>query len=132
MSLPEWKRHELAEAYRAEAVAAARDMIARLGTGKTERTTEGSFIQRSDSVSMNDLHRRAEQEWLAPTVWAGAIRTHGAAAIALVGSPDEIAAAIAAALIGVGRGSDAIDVMAAPATKASEPGLAAAANALAA
>ena len=43
---------------------------------------------------MNDLHRRAEEEWLAPTLWTGAVRTHGAAGIALVGSPEEIAAAI--------------------------------------
>ena len=43
---------------------------------------------------MNDLYRRAEEEWLAPTLWAGAVRTHGAAAIALVGSSEEVAAAI--------------------------------------
>lgn len=84
----------IARPTRAEAVAAARNLIERLGTGRTERTTEGSFIQRSDSVSMTDLYRRAEEEWLAPTLWAGAVRTHGAAALALVGSPDEIAAVI--------------------------------------
>jgi cobalt-precorrin 5A hydrolase len=62
-------------------------------------------------------------------------KTMGAVIVAGIGcrrgaSGEEIAAAVAAALIGVGRGSDAIDLMAAPATKASEPGLAAAANAL--
>jgi alkanesulfonate monooxygenase len=84
----------IARPTRGEAVAAARELIARLGPGASERTGEGGFIRRSDSVSMNDLYCRAEQEWLAPTLWAGAVRTHGAAAIALVGSPEEIAAAI--------------------------------------
>jgi alkanesulfonate monooxygenase len=84
----------IARPTREEARAAARELIEHIGTGALERTVEGGFIHRSDSVSMNDLYRRAEEEWLAPTLWTGAVRTHGAAAIALVGSPEEVAAAI--------------------------------------
>jgi alkanesulfonate monooxygenase len=84
----------IARKTRDEAIAAANELVGRLGTAGSERTVERSFIHRSDSVSMNDLYRRADQEWLAPALWAGAVRTHGAAAIALVGSYEEVAAAI--------------------------------------
>jgi alkanesulfonate monooxygenase len=65
-----------------------------LGGGGPERQVERSFIERSDSVSMHDLYRRAEDEWLSPTVWAGSVRSHGAASIALVGSAEEVAGAL--------------------------------------
>jgi alkanesulfonate monooxygenase len=84
----------IARPTRAEAVDAATALIGRLGPGDSERAVEGSFITRSDSVSMRDLYCRADQEWLSPTVWTGAVRSHGAAAVALVGSPEEIAGAI--------------------------------------
>ncbi len=84
----------IARPTREEAVTAASELVERLGSGQSERKVEGAFIRKSDSVSMNDLYQRAEEEWLAPSLWAGAVRTHGAAAIALVGSPEEIAAAI--------------------------------------
>lgn len=84
----------IARPTREEAVTAASELVERLGPGQSERHVEGAFIRKSDSVSMNDLYQRAEEEWLAPSLWAGAVRTHGAAAIALVGSPEEIAAAI--------------------------------------
>ncbi len=58
------------------------------------RHAERSFVQRSDSVSIRDTYHRAAHDWLGPALWAGAVRTHGAPAIALVGSPQEIAAAI--------------------------------------
>jgi alkanesulfonate monooxygenase len=77
-----------------EAVAAANELIGRLGMAEPERGMEQDFIHRCDSVTMRDLYRRAEQEWLGPALWAGAVRTHGAASIALVGSPEEVAAAI--------------------------------------
>src|SRR5262249_21985296 len=79
---------------REEAVAAARQLVEKLGMGVSERTVEADFIRRSDSFSMKDLYRRAEEQWLAPTLWAGAVRTQSPAAIALVGSPEEVAAAI--------------------------------------
>ena len=84
----------IARPTREEAVAAARDLVEVLGPGESARKVEGGFIRRSDSVSMNDLYQRAQEEWLAPTLWAGAVRTQGAAAIALVGSPEAIATAI--------------------------------------
>jgi alkanesulfonate monooxygenase len=79
---------------RAEAIAASRELLERLGQGNSERKVESSFIERSDSVSMRDLHRRADQEWLSDCLWTGAVRTHGAAAIALVGSAEEVAQAL--------------------------------------
>jgi alkanesulfonate monooxygenase len=33
-------------------------------------------------------------EWLTPVLWTGLVRSHGAPAVALVGSPDEIADAL--------------------------------------
>ncbi len=84
----------IARPTREEAVAVARELVDGLGPDGSERKVEGGFIRRSDSVSMNDLYQRAQEEWLAPTLWAGAVRTHGAAAIALVGSPEAIATAI--------------------------------------
>jgi alkanesulfonate monooxygenase len=84
----------IARPTREEAVAAAHALVDGLGPGESERKVEGGFIRRSDSVSMNDLYQRAREEWLAPTLWAGAVRTHGAAAIALVGSPEAVATAI--------------------------------------
>ncbi len=77
-----------------EAVAAAYDLVGGMQTGDPVRRVEQHFIQRSDSVSMHDLYRRAEQDWLGPALWAGAVRTHGTPAIALVGSPEEVATAI--------------------------------------
>jgi alkanesulfonate monooxygenase len=84
----------IARPTRDEAVRAAHALIEDLGSGEPERLAEQGFIRRSDSVSMRDLHRRASEEWLAPSLWTGAVRTHGAAAIALVGAPEEIARAI--------------------------------------
>jgi alkanesulfonate monooxygenase len=77
-----------------EAVAAAHELVERLGPGGSDKSVERTFIRRSDSVSMNDLYRRADREWLAPALWTGAVRTHGAAAIALVGSTEEVATAL--------------------------------------
>jgi alkanesulfonate monooxygenase len=77
-----------------EAVASAYNLIGGLGTVGTEGRMEQRFIQRSDSVSIRDTYQRAERDWLGPALWAGAVRTHGTPAIALVGSPEEVAAAI--------------------------------------
>jgi alkanesulfonate monooxygenase len=43
---------------------------------------------------MKSMHELADKEWLTQCLWTGAIRSHGAAAAALVGSPEEVAAAI--------------------------------------
>jgi alkanesulfonate monooxygenase len=84
----------IARPTRAEAVDAAHALISRLGPGGTEKTVEGTFIRRSDSVSMRALYRRSDDEWLSPTLWTGAVKTYGAAAIALVGSAAEVAEAL--------------------------------------
>ncbi|MGH3326934.1 MAG: LLM class flavin-dependent oxidoreductase [Streptomycetales bacterium] len=76
---------------REEAIEAAYDRVA----GRdTDREREQTFVRGSDSVSINNLYRLAKTEWLTPYLWAGAVRTHGPAAVALVGSPDDIAAAL--------------------------------------
>src|SRR5262249_38891233 len=53
-----------------EAVAAAYELIGRLGTADPERRVEQDFIRRSDSVTMRDLYRRAAQDWLSSALWA--------------------------------------------------------------
>jgi alkanesulfonate monooxygenase len=55
------------------------------------------FAQKTDSVayrSTYELAEKSESDWLTPCLWAGAIPHLGSAAIALVGTPDEIATAI--------------------------------------
>jgi alkanesulfonate monooxygenase len=45
-------------------------------------------------VCFNKLFELAKTEWLTPYLWTGAVRSHGAPAVALVGSASEIASAI--------------------------------------
>ncbi|MBR0774225.1 LLM class flavin-dependent oxidoreductase [Bradyrhizobium diazoefficiens] len=60
-----------------------------------DRSLEGNFIARSDSVSFKAMHDDAARvEWLTPALWTGLVPSHGAPAVALVGSADEIAAAL--------------------------------------
>jgi alkanesulfonate monooxygenase len=60
-----------------------------------DRQLERDFIARSDSTSFKAMYEVAKTtEWLTPTLWTGLVRSHGAPAIALVGSADEIAAAL--------------------------------------
>jgi alkanesulfonate monooxygenase len=69
----------------------------RAGADRTvpERHLERNFIARSDSTSFKALYQASETtEWLTPVLWTGLVRSHGAPAIALVGSADEIAAAL--------------------------------------
>ena len=49
---------------------------------------------KSDSVSICETYTLAENEWLNPWLWTGAVRTHGAPAVALVGSYQEVAQAL--------------------------------------
>jgi len=76
-----------------EAVDAARALIAGLDPAKREKEQEREFTKSSDSVSLRQIYEMAEQEWPAPWLWTGAVRTHGGAAIAIVGNPDEVASA---------------------------------------
>jgi len=60
-----------------------------------DRQLERNFIARSDSTSFKALYDVSETtEWLTPVLWTGLVRSHGAPAIALVGSADDIAAAL--------------------------------------
>jgi alkanesulfonate monooxygenase len=79
---------------RAEAIDAAHALASSAGTEFDDKGRESEFVKRSDSHSMKAVHEMANEEWLSRCLWTGAVRSHGAAAIALVGAPDEIAAAI--------------------------------------
>jgi len=78
----------------AEAVSAAHALAAQAGNQIDDRGIETDFIKRSDSVCFNRLFELAETEWLNSYLWTGAVRSHGAPAVALVGSASEIASAI--------------------------------------
>ncbi len=75
---------------RTEAVRAASALI----EGKDGSGKEKGFVHSSDSVSMKATFDLAEVEWLTPCLWTGAIRAYGATAIALVGTPEEVASAL--------------------------------------
>jgi alkanesulfonate monooxygenase len=80
---------------KAEAVAAAEAMLERLGN--RPRQTHRAFRERSDSVAFTSMLGRAEaaeDPWLSPHLWAGAVPFLGAPAVALVGSPEDIATAL--------------------------------------
>jgi alkanesulfonate monooxygenase len=61
-------------------------------TAKSAR--EKAFVQDSDAVSIRDIFAQAEHEWLTPWLWMGAVRIHGTTAMALVGTPQEVATGI--------------------------------------
>jgi alkanesulfonate monooxygenase len=80
-----------------EAVAAAEATVERLGA--RPRQTHQAFRQKSDSVaftSMLGLAEASESPWLTPYLWTGAVPYLGAPAVAIVGSPDEVAGALLA------------------------------------
>jgi alkanesulfonate monooxygenase len=78
----------------AEAVEAGQALAAAAGTQFDDRGAERRFIAHSDSVSMRAVDALADREWLRPWLWTGLVRSHGAAALALVGDPDELASAL--------------------------------------
>jgi len=84
----------IARPTRAEAVRAAYAMVAGLDTAERAPEKEKDFVRRSDSLSINATYQLAETEWLSPYLWTGAVRSHGAPSIALVGAPEEVATAI--------------------------------------
>ncbi len=80
---------------RAEAVQAAHDLVARFD--ETARETQRKFERESDAAAFAStcaLARECAMDWATPTLWTGAIGVLGAPAIALVGSSEEIAAAL--------------------------------------
>jgi alkanesulfonate monooxygenase len=78
---------------REEALDAAREVVARAerdASSKGERT----FIAQTDSVSMSRTYAAADDEWLTPYLWTGAVRVFGSSSLVLVGSPDDIVDAL--------------------------------------
>jgi alkanesulfonate monooxygenase len=84
----------IARPTREEAVRAAYQLLAALEPSMQDRENEARFMIKSDSVSINATYALAEKEWLNHYLWTGAIRTHGAPAVALVGSFEEVASAL--------------------------------------
>jgi alkanesulfonate monooxygenase len=84
----------IARASREDAVQAACRLVAGLDPSLREGEKERRFMLKSDSVSIRETYELAENEWLNPWLWAGAVRTHGAPALALVGSFEEVAQAL--------------------------------------
>jgi alkanesulfonate monooxygenase len=60
------------------------------------RTPHQQFASRSDSIGFRSGHASAtaQPEWLTPWLWTGAVPYLGPPAIALVGSFEEVAAAL--------------------------------------
>lgn len=79
---------------REEAVQSAYAMVEMLG--KTATETHDKFEKRSDSVAWRTTYElaRTTSHWLTDTLWTGAVPVLGAPAIALVGSPEDVANAI--------------------------------------
>ena len=84
----------IARPTREEAVRAADELLAGLDPSMRDRENEARFMLKSDSVSISATYALAEKEWLNPWLWTGAVRTHGAPAISLVGSFEEVASAL--------------------------------------
>jgi len=85
----------IARPTREEALAAARALIEQ--PGEAARDVHRDFRGRSDSVAFTSSYALAEEnrsDWLTPTLWTGAVPYLGAPAMALVGSAEEVAAAI--------------------------------------
>lgn len=83
----------IARPSRQEAVEAAGAMLETVGEQAKEVHKE--FGRKSDSVAFTSTYAMAEESsWLTPYLWTGAVPYLGAPAISLVGSPDDIAAAI--------------------------------------
>ncbi len=83
-------------ATRAQAVDAAHALVEGETPTQGERKAEQKFVRASDSVSMAATYALAEEEWLTPWLWTGAIRSHGAPGLAVVGSPEDVVEALLA------------------------------------
>jgi alkanesulfonate monooxygenase len=78
---------------REEALEAAQALVT--GSDHSRKLAGGhEFFTKTDSVSFKKAYQLGSTEWLTPTLWTGAVRTQGPTAIALVGSPEEVANAI--------------------------------------
>jgi len=79
---------------RQEALDAARQIVARSDPDSASRTGERKFISGTDSVSMSRTFDAADDEWLTPYLWTGAVRVFGSSSLVLIGSPQEIVDAL--------------------------------------
>ena len=77
---------------REEAIQSAHEMLESLG--KKPLDVHDKFKKKSDSVAWRSAYELADSEWITDTLWTGAVPYLGAPAIALVGSPDDVASAI--------------------------------------
>jgi len=84
----------IASPKRAQALDAAHALVEENLAQKKNMSTERRFVSGTDSHSIAAMYGSAEKEWLSPCLWTGAVRSHGAPAIALVGSYDEVASAL--------------------------------------
>jgi alkanesulfonate monooxygenase len=85
----------IARATAPAAMAAAERLLA--GSGRSARAVHRSFRAQSSSVAFAAAFEgAAESEWLTPTLWTGAVPVLGPAATALLGSYDDVAAALMA------------------------------------
>lgn len=84
----------IARPTREGAIRAAYSLVESVDANFKDRDKEKDFANKSDSVGISSAYKIAETEWLTSYLWTGAIRSHGAGTIALVGSSDEIASAI--------------------------------------
>jgi alkanesulfonate monooxygenase len=84
----------IARPTREEAVRAAYELLSGLDPAMRDRENEARFMHKSDSVSISATYALAEKEWLNSWLWTGAVRTHGAPAVSLVGSFEEVALAL--------------------------------------
>jgi alkanesulfonate monooxygenase len=78
---------------REAAIQAASALVSDLDPVLREREQEREFIRRSDSISIRQGYENADDQWPTPWLWTGAVRSHGSAAVAIVGNPDEVASA---------------------------------------
>lgn len=79
---------------RGEALEKAYALVAEKRDGFNDAATEREFMRKSDSVNVRATYELAETEWLTPWLWTGAVRTHGAPAVSIIGSPREVAEGI--------------------------------------
>ena len=80
----------IVRASRAEALRAAAAVIA----NHQENGAEKRFVRSTDSSSIQATYDLAENEWLNDYLWTGAVRYIGPTALALVGTPEEVANAV--------------------------------------
>lgn len=79
---------------RGEALEKAYALVRQTRDGFDDAAGEREFMRKSDSVNVRTTYALAENEWLTPWLWTGAVRTHGAPAVSIIGSPYEIAEGI--------------------------------------